>query len=74
MKAHRGRTHSGAAYVFNKGEAGWTQQAELTASDGAAGDYFGLYVAVDGPTVLVGAPFHAGTGAAYVFRPKWLDS
>ncbi len=58
---------TGAAYVFTLGDAGWTQQAELTPSDGAAGDYFGLYVAVSGPTVLVGAPFHAGTGAAYVF-------
>jgi len=61
---------TGAAYVFTSSDAGWTQQAEFTPSDGAAGDDFGLYVAVGGPTVLVGAPFHAGAGAAYVFTPK----
>jgi len=53
--------------MLTSGDAGWTQQAEFTPSDGAAGDNFGLYVAVVGPTVLVGAPFHAGAGAAYVF-------
>src|SRR5208283_1233412 len=36
------------------------QQAELTASDGAASDQFGYSVAMsgDGSTVLVGAPYH----------------
>lgn len=58
---------TGAAYVFTSGDSGWTQQAEFTPLDGAAGDLFGLYVAVSGSTVLVGAPVHAGAGAAYVF-------
>ena len=58
---------TGAAYLFTLGDAGWTQQVEFTPSDGTTGDEFGLYVAVDGPTVLVGAPFHAGAGAAYTF-------
>ena len=32
-----------------------TQTAKLTASDGAAGDYFGYSVAISGDTVVVGA-------------------
>jgi hypothetical protein len=44
----------------------FVQQAKLTASDGAAGDKFGRAVAIDGNTVVVGAPF-APAGAVYVF-------
>jgi hypothetical protein len=44
------------------------QQAKLTAADGAAGDQFGLAVALSGSTAVVGAPFkNSETGAAYVF-------
>jgi hypothetical protein len=62
----------GAAYVFAESGGTWTQQQELTASDGAPGDWFGESVAVDGSTVVVGAPRHevgrnASQGAAYVF-------
>lgn len=70
-----GHSDRGAAYVFVEPAGGWagslTETAELTASDGAAGDAFGS-VAVEGDTVLVGAPGHDGTGlidrgSAYVF-------
>ena len=44
------------------------QQAKLTASDGAANDYFGLSVAISGDTVVVGAPQDdSNRGSAYVF-------
>jgi len=44
------------------------QQAELTASDGAAGDNFGFSVAVDADTAVIGAYYKAGgQGAVYVF-------
>ena len=33
----------------------WSQQAKLTAADGAAGDFFGYSVAISGDTALVGA-------------------
>ncbi|MGA3025586.1 MAG: BACON domain-containing carbohydrate-binding protein [Bryobacteraceae bacterium] len=57
----------GAAYVFAPSGGVWTQQQELTASDGAAGDNFGYSVSVSGDTAVVGAYGH---GAAYVFvRP-----
>ncbi len=59
---------SGAAYVFVRSGANWTQQKELTASDHAANDYFGYAVAISGSTVVVGAYGKNGyTGAAYVF-------
>lgn len=61
-------TYAGAAYVFVQSGTSWSQQVELTASDGAARDNFGISVAVDGSTVLVGALNHNGAqGAAYVF-------
>jgi hypothetical protein len=60
-------THAGAAYVFRRDGTRWRQQARLTASDGAAGDQFGLSVALSGGTAMVGAPFNTRAGAAYVF-------
>lgn len=66
----------GSAYVFAKPEGGWggplTEQARLIAADGAAGDQFGLQVAVAGDVIVVGARMAdvAGAqsrGAAYVF-------
>ena len=49
-----------------------TQTAKLTASDGAAGDFFGMSVAMSGDTVVVGADSddigaNANQGSAYVF-------
>jgi hypothetical protein len=59
---------SGAAYVFVQSDGTWSQQAELTASDSAAYDWFGSSVAVDGSTAVVGAPGkNDAQGAAYVF-------
>jgi hypothetical protein len=65
----------GSAHVFVKPASGWanmTQTAKLTASDGAAYDYFGFSVAISGDTVVVGACYDdIGTktnqGSAYVF-------
>jgi uncharacterized protein (DUF2345 family) len=48
------------------------QRYTLSASGGANGDYFGDSVAIDGNTIVVGAPGYSGaTGAAFVFvKPK----
>ncbi len=71
---------SGAAYVFTKPEAGWSNSsaaAKLTASDGAAGDWFGHAVSVSDEFIVVGAhgsDITAGievsddAGAVYAFR------
>ena len=66
-----GRIDQGAAYVFERSGATWTQVAKLVAADGLAVDTFGHAVALDGGTAVVGAPLHdaagSSAGAAYVF-------
>ena len=58
----------GSAYVYVRSDGAWTQQAELTASDGALGDAFGYSVSLSGDTVVIGAPGDASSaGSAYVF-------
>jgi hypothetical protein len=57
---------SGAAYVFTRAGATWTQQAYLKASNASASDAFGEVVAIsaDGDTLAVSAPIEnsAATG------------
>ncbi len=69
---------AGAAYIFMRNQGGadaWGQVAILRSSEVQAGDEFGFSVALNGDTVVVGAPFEDGgpgdllydAGAAYVF-------
>ncbi len=44
-----------------------SQQAELLGSDTTGGNEFGYFTAVNGNTILIGAPYHPGGGRAYVF-------
>lgn len=68
-------TGSGAAYVFVEPLHGWvtgTQNAKLTASDGATDDLFGASLDISGNTIVAGAynatvRSHVSQGAAYVF-------
>ncbi|MDF9744523.1 FG-GAP repeat protein [Natrinema salsiterrestre] len=46
------------------GNENWPQQVKLIADDGESGDAFGNSVALDGNTILIGAPGH---GSAYIF-------
>ncbi len=72
--------NSGSAYVFVRGAAWETQQARLATANGTPDDRFGLAVAIDGDSVVVGA-YNDSTrgiaaGAAYVFRRSgtaWLE-
>ena len=63
----------GSTYVFltTDGGATYGQVAKLTASDGAASDYFGYSVAISGGTVVVGAYWDDdggySSGSVYVF-------
>ncbi|HYF62495.1 MAG TPA: FG-GAP repeat protein [Herpetosiphonaceae bacterium] len=75
--------NSGAAYVFVRVGSAWAQQAYLKASNTDSGDQFGRSVAIDGNTIVIGAPAEysaatgvngnqndnsaSGAGAAYVF-------
>jgi hypothetical protein len=68
------QNYQGAAYVFVESGGTWSQQAELSASDGVSYDVFGFSVAVNGSTALVGSYCHpavsqstCGPGAAFVF-------
>jgi uncharacterized repeat protein (TIGR01451 family) len=58
----------GAAYAFAQSGTDWSEQAELTASEGAASDFFGSSVAVSGGTAVIGS-FGSNSlqGAAYAF-------
>ncbi|MGQ0551692.1 MAG: FG-GAP repeat protein [Planctomycetota bacterium] len=73
---------SGAAYVFVRSGASWSQQAYLKASNTGSGDAFGCSVSVSGDTLVVGAKGEESSatgvngsqangapdaGAAYVF-------
>lgn len=62
----------GAAFVFERGDDQWSQQAELTAPTDEIGT-FGASVAVTAERVVVGAPSATGeggdeTGAVHVFE------
>lgn len=67
-------TSSGSAYIFKRDGESWTEQAKLTASDGAAGDLFGISVSISGDYVIVGAygddDNGGGSGSAYVFAQE----
>ena len=74
--AHYESAGRGAAYVFSRSspDAPWHQDAHLTASDGISDDYFGEAVAIEGTTIVIGAPDH-DHGVAYTFdrdaNGKW---
>jgi len=63
-------TSTGSAYLFDVTTG--SQLAKLTASDAAAGDQFGRYVAISGNTAIMGAPLDddagSDSGSAYVFE------
>ena len=64
-------TDSGSVYVFTRSGSVWTQQAKLTSTDGAAGDYFGYAINLsrDGNTAAVGAyKDDTAKGGVYIFR------
>ena len=72
--ADRASLGAGAVYVFARSGTSWSQEARLVASDAAPHDAFGTSVALDGDTLIAGAPVKrrgtAGSyanGAAYVF-------
>ncbi len=64
-------SNSGSAYVFTRSGTMWSQQVKLTAGDAAAGDNFGISVAVSGDTAVIGAflddDASSQSGSAYVF-------
>ncbi|UCD74431.1 MAG: hypothetical protein JSV91_11645 [Phycisphaerales bacterium] len=73
-------TDAGAAYVFRYNGLKWVEEAKLLASDGAAGDDFGVSVAADADVIIVGADWDddngTDSGSAYVYRydgSAWVE-
>lgn len=73
-----GAKQSGAVHVFVRDGQSWTHQAYIKASNPDLNDVFGSTVAIDGDTLVVGAPGESGldgpsdnlapaAGAVYVF-------
>ena len=64
--------NSGSAYIFKRDGTGWTEQAKVTASDGAAYDEFGRSIAISGDCAIVGAYYDddngSNSGSAYIFK------
>ncbi|KPA12838.1 PKD domain-containing protein [Candidatus Magnetomorum sp. HK-1] len=65
-------SNSGSVYIFKRDGASWIQEAKLTASDGAASDYFGASVSIEGDYAIIGANYCdsnlSNSGAAYIFQ------
>ena len=64
--------NAGSVHVFLRGADTFTLQTKITAFDAAAGDYFGTDVALQGDTLLIGAPYdndasNADIGSAYAY-------
>ncbi len=71
---------SGSVYVFRYDGAEWIEEAKLVPPDGAADDFFGARIAVDGDTIAVGArgkgDLGDDSGAVYVYRyddSEWVN-
>lgn len=64
-------THNdeGAAYVFARADNAWDFADMLSAADGAAGDLFGLSIALSGDRLFIGAPYSGPykLGAAHAY-------
>ena len=54
----------GSAYIYHRSGTMWTQQAKLTASDGAGSDRYGNSVTISSDYALVGAN-HDGDGGSF---------
>lgn len=69
--AMREGNDQGAAYVYVRDGNGWVLQARLVASDAQQPHWFGMSVAIEGDSIVVGAPLDddlgTTTGAVYVF-------
>ncbi len=70
---------AGAVYVFTFSNNVWREQARIKASNAQAGDHFGEKIALQGDTLVIGAPQEDGinnaasnAGAVYVYQRSGL--
>lgn len=65
--------NQGKAYILIRSGTSWSEQAALTASDGAVNDQFGYTVSISGDYAIIGAPgkdlgANTNQGKAYIFK------
>ncbi len=72
---------TGAAYLFRQVGESWNLETKLTADDGAAGDRFGIAVAINENLAIVGDHINdeaeINAGAAYAFhrdKGQWVSA
>jgi MYXO-CTERM domain-containing protein len=69
---------AGSAYVFQRSDMSWSQQAKLFAPDAAYRDRFGSSIAVSGDAVLVGVPYNDvmgdKSGAVHAFDLRFASA
>ena len=70
----------GGAYMFRYNGTNWVEEQKLVGSDGAAGDFFGQNVSINGDAAVIGALLDDGqgsnSGSAYIFRydgTNWIE-
>jgi hypothetical protein len=66
-------TFLGSAYVYERTDNGWEQQARLIGQVRTSGEEFGTTISAEGDIIVVGAPKHTHSGfqyagAAYIFQ------
>lgn len=70
------QVQAGAAFVFTRSGTTWVESQRLEPSNVQLGMGFGTSVAIDGDTIVVGAPAGALRAAAYVFvhdGTNWVE-
>ncbi len=74
---NNGDMQEGAAYVFTRSGTTWSVAAKLVASSRSTSDGFGVQVAIDGDTIVVGADLDdteaTNAGAVYIFEKSGSD-
>jgi len=64
--------NTGAAYILNRSELTWSSGQKLLASDGEAGEFFGVSVSLSGGNAIVGAHYDDDSGfeggSTYIFN------
>lgn len=75
IRDNQNGNHTGSAYLFSKPTTGWnnaTENAKLTASDGASIYQFGFSLAIDEHQAIIGTPYTndlgANSGSIYIFN------
>lgn len=73
-QANNSASNSGAAYVFRRSGAVWSQEAYLKAPNAGAGDAFGVRFGLSGNTLVIGAPLEDSSSISSLADNSLVDS